>query len=102
MAEKYYEITNGKRVEITGDDLIARKAEWKKFNDSIPDMELDELRSQRNAMLANSDWVVVRSQEKGTEIPSSWITYRQELRDITKTFKSLNDKDFKFPDKPKD
>ena len=28
--------------------------------------------------------------------------YRQELRDITKTFKSMNDKDFKFPTKPTD
>jgi len=102
MSEKYYEITNGKRVEITGDDLIARKAEWKKFNDSFPAMELEQLRSQRNARLASSDWVVIVAQEKGTEIPSSWITYRQELRDITKTFKSLNDKDFKFPDKPED
>ena len=27
-------------------------------------------------------------------------TYRQELRDITKTFQSMSDKDFKFPDKP--
>tara|TARA_B100000963_G_scaffold356242_1_gene375979 strand:+ start:1703 stop:2011 length:309 start_codon:yes stop_codon:yes gene_type:complete len=102
MAEKYYEITNGERVEITGEDLVTRKAEWKKFNDSVPAMELEQLRSERNAILTSSDWVVVKAQEKGTEIPSSWITYRQELRDITKTFKSLNDKDFKFPDKPED
>ena len=43
---------------------------------------------------------------KVDDVPQSlkdvWLTYRQELRDITKTFKSLNDKDFKFPDKPKD
>jgi hypothetical protein len=30
----------------------------------------------------------------------AWKNYRQELRDITKKFKSINDKDFKFPDKP--
>ena len=29
-----------------------------------------------------------------------WKTYRQGLRDITKTFKSMSEKDFKFPDKP--
>ena len=100
MAEKYYEIINGKRVEITGDDLIARKAEWKKFNDSIPAMKLEQLRSERNQMLASSDWVVVKAQEKGTEVPSSWITYRQELRDITKTYKTLEE--VKWPTKPSD
>ena len=26
--------------------------------------------------------------------------YRQDLRDITKTFSSLDDKDFEFPTKP--
>lgn len=100
MAEKYYEIINGKRVEITGDDLIARKAEWKKFNDSIPAMELEQLRSERNQMLASSDWVVVKAQETGTDVPSSWITYRQELRDITKTYKTLEE--VKWPTKPSD
>ena len=33
---------------------------------------------------------------------AEWKTYRQELRDITKTFKSISDKDFKFPEKPKE
>ena len=31
---------------------------------------------------------------------NDWKTYRQSLRDITKTFKSMSDKDFKFPEKP--
>ena len=98
MAEKYYEITNGERVEITGEDLVTRKAEWKKFNDSVPAMELEQLRSERNGMLASCDWVVVKAQEKGTDVPSSWITYRQELRDITKTYKTLEE--VKWPTKP--
>jgi len=30
----------------------------------------------------------------------AWKKYRQDLRDITKTFKSMRDKDFKFPKEP--
>ena len=100
MTEKHYKIVNGERIEITGDELTALQAEWKAFNDSVPAMELEQLRSERNQMLASSDWVVVKAQEKGTEVPSSWITYRQELRDITKTYKTLEE--VKWPIKPSD
>ena len=62
--------------------------------------KLSMLRKLRNELLQESDWVVVKAQETSTSIPSAWITYRQELRDITKTFSSIHDKDFIFPTKP--
>ena len=31
----------------------------------------------------------------------AWKKYRQELRDITKTYKSMEDKGFSFPEEPK-
>tara|TARA_R100001440_G_scaffold10909_2_gene19736 strand:+ start:7522 stop:7728 length:207 start_codon:yes stop_codon:yes gene_type:complete len=64
--------------------------------------DLIMLRQKRNELLKESDWVVVKAQETNTTIPSDWKTYRQALRDITKTFSSIRDKDFKFPDKPTD
>ena len=40
-------------------------------------------RVERNKRLANCDWVVTKSLEAGTAVPSSWSTYRTALRDIT-------------------
>ena len=65
------------------------------------------LRNLRNELLSESDWIVTKSLEAGVAVPDEWKTYRQELRDITKKFKSIDKKDekgnatgFKFPDKP--
>ena len=65
------------------------------------------LRELRNELLRESDWIVTKSLEAGVVVPTEWRTYRQELRDITKKFKSIDEKDekgnatgFKFPDKP--
>ena len=66
----------------------------------MSDVNLTMLRSMRNNLLKESDWVVVKAQETSTEVPSDWKTYRQSLRDITKIFSSIHDKDFKFPEKP--
>ena len=60
------------------------------------------LRNLRNELLQESDWVVIKAQETSTSIPSAWITYRQKLRDITKTYKSIHDEGFAFPTKPTD
>lgn len=66
------------------------------------EIKLMKLRDDRNALLRGSDWVVIKALENSSTVTSAWKTYRQELRDITKKFKSLEDKDFKFPDKPKE
>ena len=65
------------------------------------------LRNLRNELLNESDWIVTKSLEAGVAVPNEWKTYRQELRDLTKKFKSIDEKDekgnatgFKFPDKP--
>lgn len=42
-----------------------------------------DIRRQRDIMLQETDWVVIKSKELNEEVPLYWITYRQELRDIT-------------------
>jgi len=39
-------------------------------------------RTQRDALLSECDWVVVKALESNQAIPSDWATYRQALRDI--------------------
>ena len=61
---------------------------------------LDELRPIRNRLLQQSDWVVIKEREEGGSVSNfaDWKKYRQELRDITKTYKSLED--VKWPTAP--
>lgn len=50
------------------------------------EIDLENLRNQRNKLLDESDWTQM------SDIPKSkrdtWKSYRQELRDITKTYQS--------------
>ena len=39
-------------------------------------------RARRDALLAESDWMVIKSQETSTTLNADWATYRQALRDI--------------------
>lgn len=57
---------------------------------------LETLRIERNKLLAETDYMA----NSDITMSDAWKKYRQELRDITKKFKSMNDKDFKFPEKP--
>ena len=70
---------------------------------SKSETELLMLRTLRNDLLIESVWVVVKALEASLSngsIPSEWKTYRQELRDITKKYSSINYDGFKWPTKP--
>jgi hypothetical protein len=87
----------------TGETTLIAKSEAecikiKKLKDNAPNEMLNALRSKRNSLLAQTDWMGTTDVTMSAE----WKTYRQELRDITKTFNSISDKDFKFPTKPKE
>ena len=41
------------------------------------------VRRQRDNLLADSDWRVIKAQETGTPMSQAWVDYRQALRDIT-------------------
>ena len=53
---------------------------------------LTSLRVERNLLLEQSDWVVIKEREEGGSVSNfaDWKKYRQELRDITNTYKSLD------------
>ena len=50
------------------------------------------LREERNYLLTQTDWVVIKEREEGGSVSNfaDWKTYRQALRDITKTYKTLD------------
>ena len=41
------------------------------------------IRSRRDGLLQDTDWIVIKSYERGENIPAQWELYRQALRDIT-------------------
>tara|TARA_R100000773_G_scaffold39068_1_gene34405 strand:+ start:936 stop:1226 length:291 start_codon:yes stop_codon:yes gene_type:complete len=91
-----YKMLNGERIPFTAEEEKARDAEEKAWADGQADRDLADLREQRNNLLAETDWMA----NSDVTMSNEWKTYRQSLRDITKTFKSMSDKDFKFPTKP--
>lgn len=91
-----YQIIDGKRVQLTSKEEAERDADIKAYVESLPSKRMVELRRQRNLLLAETDFYALSD----VTMTDNMKTYRQELRDITKKFKSMNDKDFKFPEKP--
>ena len=45
--------------------------------------EWEKVRYQRDKLLAESDWRVVRAMEAGEALAQEWQDYRQALRDVT-------------------
>ena len=60
------------------------------------EQKLNALRTERNKFLRMSDWTQNRDVTLSND--ADWKTYRQALRDITKTYKKLED--VKWPEKP--
>ena len=75
-------------VDLTSEEQTAFDA--RRASDAAWRME--DLRAERNRKLAQSDWVVIKEREEGGSVSNfaDWKKYRQELRDITKTYKSLD------------
>lgn len=42
-----------------------------------------DVRSTRDLLLSESDWVVTKALEDGESVPAGWKAYRQALREIT-------------------
>ena len=92
----------GKVIEInvvTGEKTTRdmTDSEEKEILNSAPSesAQLDALRYERNMLLKETDWM---SLPDAPTMSDAWKKYRQDLRDITKTYKSLDD--VKWPTEP--
>ena len=90
MAEKISE--NGVIRDMTSEE----KAEIAVSDEQLALDKLNDLRRHRTFMLKETDWMSASD----LTMDDNWKTYRQELRDITKTYKSMGDSEFKWPTKP--
>ena len=86
-------------------NFISGSYTWSEIQTELPLVEFDnameELRTKRNALLNETDYIVIKAKETGTTIPTAWKTYRQALRDITEGLTTVEEVEaVVFPDKP--
>jgi len=92
-----YKLVDGVKVEMSPSEIQEVENRTKLIEKTEADDDFQMLRIERNRLLAETDWMA----NSDVTMSTAWKNYRQALRDITKTYKSMDDKDFKFPDKPK-
>ena len=78
---------NGSKV-VKDDDALAVFQLAEKWKD---------VRSQRDRLLNDSDWIVTKATETGGTVSSAWKTYRQKLRDVPS---QSDPDDITWPTKP--
>ena len=98
MAKISKRLVDGVVVDISDEEMVTIDAKETEWGSGQSERELDVLRAERNAKLAETDWVVTMHKELGTNIPAAMKTYRQSLRDITDSATSLDD--VTWPEKP--
>jgi len=71
---------------------------WCKFMDKQTYDKWNNIRSNRNGFLAQTDWTQLPDVELTVELVQAMKVYRQQLRDITTDF--TNPDDVVFPENP--
>jgi hypothetical protein len=98
------------QVSVSGDDI--NQITWENGTQPISnqqilaiipqvklDMALENLRDKRNKLLADSDYIVLADSPVNDK--ANWLTYRQELRDLTKGLDTVEEVNaVVFPAKP--
>lgn len=72
---------NGVLVEMTDAEIAEHNASLPTESELLAE-KWQNVRRQRNGLLAECDWVVTKASETGVAVSDDWKTYRQALRDI--------------------
>ena len=92
-----HKMVNGVKVDFTAEEEEARDIKEAAFENALPAKRMVELRRQRDALLAETDWMG----NQDYSITDAWKTYRQALRDITDQTPSDNAlSNINWPTKP--
>ena len=74
-------IVDGIEIEMTSQEVKERQAEEKANLEGTLVQRMALLRNKRDILLAETDWMA----NSDVTMSNDWKTYRQALRDITKT-----------------
>ena len=75
-----HKVVNGNAVALTPDEIAEHDARTVAWDAARPARALAELRAERNALLAASDWT--QAPDAPTANAAAWKVYRQALRDL--------------------
>jgi hypothetical protein len=96
-----HKMVNGEKIPLTQDEEDARDAEEAKWESEKAKRAFSALREERGMKLIETDFVVTRAVEAGTDVPDDWKTYREQLRQLPN---GLTDEtvlqDISWPTKP--
>jgi hypothetical protein len=72
------------RIPLTAEEIQEREAY---VRDVLPVEQMKALRSKRDQLLAETDWVTLKAIDLsndglGIQLPQVWMDYRQALRDL--------------------
>ena len=92
-----HHLINGVQVPFTAAEEAARDAEEQAWNDGAFDRAMADLRSKRNRLLAETDYLALSD----NTLTSAMTTYRTSLRDITNGLTTVAEIDaITWPTKP--
>lgn len=74
-------IVDGVEIEMTDAEIALKQAQDKTNLEGTLVQRMALLRNKRNILLAETDWMA----NSDVTMSNDWKTYRQALRDITKT-----------------
>ena len=77
-------------IELTAEEVAELEARQEAY-----DLDLGQVRAQRNGMLSGCDWTQMADSPADA---AAWATYRQELRDIPQTYDRVSE--VVWPDPP--
>ena len=98
MAYTWKDVGDRPDKKLSQSEKEAIATEWNRYEkEEKPTQDLENLKRKRDDLLSQSDWTQNRDVTLSND--ADWKTYRQKLRDITKTYKSLSD--VKWPTAPK-
>lgn len=78
-----YSATPDGIIPFTTEEEAARDAEEAAWAAAADIRIATTVRDQRDKLLSECDWIVIKAKETSTNVPAAWKTYRQALRDIS-------------------
>jgi len=81
-----YKIVNNVQIELTAEEEAELDARAE-----AADLDLNDVRSQRDGQLRGSDWTQIGDAALGDHTAEEWATHRQALRDIPQTYSRVSE-----------
>ena len=76
-------IINGIEIELTQEEILLKQQQDAEFNAGEFNRAMSDLRSKRNKLLADSDYIVLADSPIPSVKKSEFMNYRTALRNLT-------------------